>query len=377
MKRVRSLVIKELQQLRRDPRLLRTLIIAPILQLFILGFAATTDIKEIDLGVRDNDRTFQSRKYVETLTSSRYFLPSYLTGDESADGQALISGRVGLVLVIPKGLGRALARNESVDVQVLVDGSDSNFAARGMGYLSRATELYSERLVSLAARSVPVGADRELPAVRIEPRAWYNQELTSRHYMVPGVMGVLLLVTTMVVMSMALVKERETGTMDQLVVTPLRSGELIAGKLLPFVLVGFTEVTLTLPIIVFVFGIPVRGGFGVLYLFAGLFLLSTLGLGLLVSTLARTQQQAMMMAAFFFMMPFMLLSGFVFPVANMPLPFRMIAALMPLKYFLTAVRGIFLKGNGLRELWREALFLVVAGPAILALAASRFRKRLG
>jgi ABC-2 type transport system permease protein len=298
----------------------------------------------------------------------------------------LVSGKAGLVLVIPRGFASALARGGRADVQVLVDGSDGNFAARGLGYLSKATGLFSMRQARFAGVRVSdatpapgaaaSGVRPALPAIDIEPRAWYNPDLTSRHYMVPGVLGVLLLVTTMVVMSMAIVKERETGTMEQLIVTPLRSRELIVGKLLPFVVIGFVEVTLTLPVILFIFEMPVRGGLVMLYLFSGLFLVSTLGLGLLVSTFARTQQQAMMIAAFFVMLPFMLLSGFIFPVANMPAGFRAVAALMPLKYFLTAVRGIFLKGNGLRELWQEGLFLAVAGPLILLLASFRFRKRL-
>lgn len=374
--RIRSLIVKELHQLRRDRRLMAMLLIAPVIQLLVLGFAATTDVREIDLAVRDYDRSRESREYVATLTASGYFAPTYLSGDETRDDDVLVSGKAGLVLVIPRGFARALSRSERIDVQVLVDGSDSNFAAHGLGYLSKATRLYSERLASVAARAVPSGAAFRLPSVRVEPRAWCNPELVSRHYMVPGVLGVLLLVTTMVVMSMALVKEREAGTMEQLIVTPLRSHELIAGKLLPFVVIGFAEVTLALPVILLVFGMTARGGLTMVYLFSGLFLLSTLGLGLLVSTFARTQQQAMMIATFFIMLPFVLLSGFVFPVANMPAGFRVVASLMPLKYFLTAVRGIFLKGNGWRELWQEGAFLAAAGPLILGLAAVRFRKRL-
>lgn len=376
MKRVRCLITKEFQQLRRDHRLIVMLLVSPVIQLLVLGFAATTDIREIDLAVRDYDRSSESREYVRTLTASHYFVPTYLEGDASRDGYELVSGRAGLVLVIPRGFARALSRGETVSVQVLVDGSDSNFAARGVGYLGRATRIYSERLVRLMP-SGPSGRPlKSLPSMRFETRAWYNPELTSRNYMVPGVMGVLLLVTTMVVMSMAIVKERERGTMEQLVVTPLRSRELIAGKLAPFVVIGFAEVTLILPVIVLVFRLVPRGGVLALYVFSGLFLLSTLGLGLLISTIAKTQQQAMMIAAFFVMLPFVLLSGFVFPVANMPAPMRAVAALMPLKYYLTAVRGIFLKGNGWRELWREAAFLAAAGPAILGLAAARFRKKL-
>ncbi len=370
------MIVKEFLQLRRDRRLFGMLLIAPVIQLVILGFAATTDIREIDLAIRDYDRTHESREYVRTLTASGYFIPSYLEGPQRSDGEVLVSGRAGLVLVIPRGFARRLARGESADVQVLVDGSDSNFAARGLGYLQRASLMYSERRVNLLASRAPGGASSRLPSIGFAARAWYNPELTSRNYMVPGVMGVLLLVTTMVVTSMALVKEREQGTMEQLIVTPLRAREIVAGKLLPFMVVGFAEVTLTLAIIVLVFRMVPRGNILSLYAIAGLFLLSTLGMGLLISTLARTQQQAMMIAAFFVMLPFVLLSGFVFPVANMPPAIRAVARLMPLKYFLTAVRGIFLKGNGWRELWREALFLTASGPIILGLAVARFRKRL-
>jgi ABC-2 type transport system permease protein len=373
MSRLKHLFVKEVTQLRRDRRLLIMLLLSPTLQLLILGFAASTDVREIDLAVRDYDRSFASREYVRTLEASDYFKTTHLVGPEPQDERLLVSGRAGLLLVIPEGFARGLARREQVPVQVIVDGSDSNFAARGLSYLARATGLYSERLVRLSAAGA--GSVR-LPSVTFEPRAWYNPDLTSRHYMVPGVMGILLLVTTMVVTSMAIVKEREQGTMDQLIVTPLRAGEIVAGKLLPFVGVGFVEVTLTLPIVIFVYHIAPRGSLLTLYALSALFLLSTLGLGLLVSTLVRTQQQAMMVAAFFVMLPFVLLSGFAFPVASMPPVMRAVAAVIPLKYFLTAIRGIFLKGVGWRDLWVETLVLAGWGPAVLSLAIVRFRRRL-
>jgi ABC-2 type transport system permease protein len=194
--------------------------------------------------------------------------------------------------------------------------------------------------------------------------------------MVPGVMGILLLVTTTLVTSMALVKEREEGTMEQLMVTPLRGGEIIVGKLLPFVVVGFVELTLTLPVMLLVFHVPFNGSFLILYLVSGLFLLTTLGLGLFVSTLVKTQQQAMLFATFFVAMPFVLLSGFIFPVENMPPLLGAVSALIPMKYYLTCVRGVFLKGVGLDVLWREALVLLVWGVGILALATAKFHKRL-
>jgi ABC-2 type transport system permease protein len=215
-----------------------------------------------------------------------------------------------------------------------------------------------------------------VPTVTAQSRAWYNPDLKSRNYMVPGVMGILLLVTTTLVTSMALVKEREEGTMEQLMVTPLRGGEIIVGKLLPFVVVGFVELTLTLPVMLLVFHVPFNGSFLVLYLVSGLFLLTTLGLGLFVSTLVKTQQQAMLFATFFVAMPFVLLSGFIFPVENMPPLLGAVAALIPMKYYLTCVRGVFLKGVGMDVLWREALVLLVWGVGILALATAKFHKRL-
>ena len=227
---------------------------------------------------------------------------------------------------------------------------------------------------SVSGSQAPAGL--ELPSMSVETRVWYNPELTSKFYMVPGVMGVLLLVTTMIVSAMALVKEREQGTMEQIIVTPLRPGELLAGKLLPFVVIGFMEITLALPAILFIFGVPLRGNLLLLYALSGLFLLTTIGLGLLVSTFARTQQQAMLVSAFFIMMPFVLLSGFIFPVENMPSAIRLVAQFLPLKYYLTIIRGVFLKGAGFVELWPDALALLLIGVGIFSLAAVRFHRRL-
>jgi len=373
--RLRYLLTKEVLQLRRDRRLFGILVVAPVLQLLVLGYAARTDVREIDLAVRDLDRSQESRGYTASLSSSGYFTVRELAGTASEDAARLVSGDAGLVLVVPRGFAGKLQRGERAPVQVLVDGSDSNFGVLGLSYLERATRLHSERLVREALERLPTGA-LAVPSIAAEPRVWYNPGLSSTLYMVPGVMGVILMVTTMIVTSMALVKEREQGTMEQLIVTPLRSGELIAGKLLPFVAVGFAEVTLALPVMRLVFDVPLEGSLALFYIFTGLFLLSTLGLGLFVSTLVRTQQQAMMVAAFFVMMPFTLLSGFIFPVDNMPLAIRAVAHAVPLKYYLTAVRGIFLKGTGWKDLWPEALVLLGWGAGILCLAIARSKKTL-
>ena len=375
MKRIRHLLIKELTQIRRDKRLFGILIMAPVIQLLVLGFAANTDVKEIALAIRDNDHSFHSREFVRALAASGYFKINMLNIPAPADDGQLVAGRSGLVAVIPFGFGKQLARQEPAAIQVLVDGADSNFGVQGMNYFNKAVRLFSERLVRvLPAAAQPSG--RKLPGIVAETRVWYNPDLTSQYYMIPALMGVLLMVTTMIVTSMALVKEREEGTMEQLIVTPLRPTELMLGKLLPFVVIGFVEITLVLPLMLLVFGVPLRGSLLVLYALSGIFLLTTLGLGLLVSTLVHTQQQAMLVAAFFVMLPFVLLSGFIFPVENMPATIQPLAHLIPLKYYLTIVRGVFLKGVGLAVLWYDALILLLWGLGIFGLAALKFHKRL-
>lgn len=376
MKRIRHLLIKELTQIRRDRRLFGVLLAAPIVQLILLGFAANVDVREIQLAVRDNDHTLQSREFVRALGASGWFQVTMLDTPAADDGRLLAAGRAGVVAVIPPGFGKALARGEGASVQALLDGADSNFAVQGAAYLQRAARVFSERQVRLLLGAAGAGAALALPQVVAETRVWYNPDLLSRWFMVPALLGVLLVVTTMIVSSMALVKEREEGTLEQLIVTPLRPLELIVGKLLPFVFIGFGVVTLALPVMLGVFGVPLRGHLGTLYLLSGIFLLTTLGLGLFISTLVQTQQQAMLVAGFFVMMPFVLLSGFIFPVENMPKFFQVLAQFIPLKYYLTIVRGIFLKGVGLDVLWRDAVILLLWGIGILGLAALKFRKRL-
>ena len=363
-------------QVLRDRSLIGLLIFAPAVQLVLMGFAVTTDIKDIGLAVRDNDRSAQSREYVRTLAASGYFRIVPTTGSETTDDRLLVSGAAGLVLVIPADFSARLVAGRPVTVQALADGADSNYAVNGINYLYQATRLYSERLVATRRADLARLQGVRLPSVTVQPRAWYNPNLTSRNFFVPGLMGMLLLITTMIVTSMALVKEREEGTMEQLIVTPLHPLEIIAGKLLPFVAIGAVEVSLALVVMRLVFHVPFVGSYALLYLASGVFLLTTLGLGLFISTIVHTQQQAMMAAAFFVMMPFILLSGFVFPIENMPPVIQHVAAFIPLKYYLIIIRGLFLKGTGLQELWPPMLVLLIWGLGILSLAVLKFHKRL-
>jgi len=373
LSRIRCMVVKEFAQILRDRNLVRLLVVAPLIQLLVMGFAATTDIREIRLGVRDNDHSWHSRELCRALGASGYFKTFHATGSENSDDSLLVSGQAGLVLVIPGEFEERILKQEPVSVQALVDGADSNFGVQGLGYLQKAMRLFA---ASLEERQQSRAGRAPRPAVTVESRVWYNPGLVSRVYMVPAIMALLLLVTTMLITSMALVKERENGTMEQLIVTPLRSGEIIIGKLLPFVLIGFIELTFAVLVIRFIFQINMRGSVISLFVLSLFFLLTTLGLGLFISTLVKTQQQAMLLAAFFVMMPFVLLSGFAFPVENMPGPMQMFTDLIPLKYYLLALRGIYLKGQGWQEFWPQAFALLAWGTGILGIAAASFRKRL-
>lgn len=358
------ILVKELLQLRRDPKILLLLFGAPVFQLLILGYAATTDIKHVELAVCDLDRTAASRELAAAFTGSTYFRLVRSVDSQAALGPLLERGDARIALTIPAGFGAARAAGRPGTVQLLADGSDASTGTIGLGY----------------AATVLQQANRDgsvRPLVELRPLVLYNPDLASRNFMVPGVLALIIMVMTMMLTAMALVRESELGTMEQLLVTPFTPFQLILGKLLPYALVGLVEIATALPIVLLWFRVPLRGSFLTLALLTAPFMLCTLGLGLLVSTLSRTQQQAMMLTAFVFMLPQIYLSGFIFPIQNMPAFFQWLTWLVPLRYYVVILRGVFLKGVGLGVLWPHALALVVLGSAILALARVRFRRRLG
>lgn len=359
-------------QLRRDRRLMSVLIVAPVIQLLVLSYAANTDVKDVVVAIRDNDKSFHSREFIRAIEATDYFKVIHISGSESRDPDLLVNGEAGIVLIIPPDFSKNLIRGREAAVQALVDGSDSNFGVQGINQLQKLTMQFSQKL----AANLTVQTNKKISRLSVQSRVWFNPDLKSRYYMVPAIMAQLLMVATMLVTSMALVKEREEGTFEQLVVTPLRPLEIILGKLLPFTLIGFIEMTIAIPVMLFVLGVPFKGSFFVLYVFSALFLLSTLGLGVFISTIVKTQQQAMLFSTFFVMVPFILLSGFAFPVENMPAIIQKISSFIPMSYYLVAVRGIFLKGAGFHELAPVAYKLIVWGFCILLISAMKFRKRL-
>lgn len=372
---------KELLELRRDPRLFAIVIIAPIVQLNVLGYAATTDVKDIPIAIVDADRSTASRELVHRFESSANFKIVAMPGSTSEIDPYLDRGEAWMAISIPPDYGRRVAGGRETAIQIVADGTDSNSTGVAMGYAQTLIGGYIQDLASAAASTsaqgyggqagIPVGG-----LVQPEVRVWFNARLESRDFMIPGIVALLLLVITTNLSAMAIVREKEVGTLEQLNVTPLARWELITGKLLPYAAIGIIDVILVLIVSIYWFQVPMRGSLVLLFGMCLIYLLSTLGLGLLVSTISKTQQQAMMTAIFFFLTPMMYLSGFIFPIENMPAWIQPLTYLIPLRYFLIIVRGIFQKGIGLEVLWPQAAALLAWGLAVLTLATLRSSKRL-
>ena len=382
MTRVYHVMKKEFLQTFRDKRMVAIIFIAPIIQLFIFGYAVTTDIKNISMGVIDLDHSMESRNLVESFTSSGYFKLSGAIRNDDELRLLLHRGEIDMALVIPNNFSEKLTRREQASVQAIFDASDSNSAQIAVGYSQRILAVQSMKAINdvmLEIRALAAQYDRNVPGSLpiVEPavRIWYNPELQSVYYMVPGVIVMLLMVTTIILTGMAVTREREIGTIEQVIVSPITSWELILGKILPFGILGMIDVFIILVVGTWHFDVPIRGSIALLFFASGLFLFSTLGLGLFFSTISTTQQQSMFVN-FMFLLPAILLSGFMFPIENMPRIIQYLTYLNPLRYFLVVIRGIFLKGVGVAELWEQLLAMGVFGIAILIIASLGFSKRL-
>lgn len=372
MRRLVFMIWKELLELRQDKRMLPIVFVAPVLQLIVLGYAATTDVKNVPIVVVDADRSSASRDLVRTFDASPYFTVGPVLDNVNQVAPYLESGTAWMALSIPVGYGQDVGAGRSATVQVIADGTDANSTTIAVGYASNLVAGYAQQLLAdrLPGRRLPGGLQPEI-------RVWFNPQLESKFFMIPGVLALLLIVMTIVLASMGIVREKELGTLEQLNVTPLRRWQLIGGKLMPYALIGVIDIFLVVGVARFWFAVPFLGSFWLLFGLTLLFLLSTLGLGLLVSTISSNQQQAMMTAVFFFLIPQIYLSGFVFPIENMPVVIRPLSYLAPLTYYLDIVRGIFLKGVGMDVLWPQALALLAWGITILTLATFRSRKTAG
>ncbi|SJZ62573.1 ABC-2 type transport system permease protein [Trichlorobacter thiogenes] len=372
--RLKAMLIKEFIQTFRDPRMRVVLFILPMIQTVIFGYAVNMDVRQIPTAVIDRDNSPQSRELLTVMFASGHFRQVANLDDERQASRMLDSGRIRVAIVINHGLAEKLGRGQTANVQALVDGSDSNTAGVILGYLSRFAEARNIQLLSeQASRS---GGPLLPGAVRMESRAWFNPDLASPPFYVPAVIANILYIITMLLSAMAVVREKEIGTIEQVIVTPIRKYEFILGKTLPFVLIGYANVFLISLVGWLVFRVPVRGSLLLLVVATGLFLMSSLGTGLFLSTISQTQQQAKM-SAFFIIFIAMLLSGFAFPVENMPEPVQWLTEINPVRWYMEIIRGLYLKGVGLLILWKQVLMLFLIGSVVLGVAVARFRKTVG
>ena len=362
IERVLGMVTKEFRQIFRDPRMARVIFIAPILQLVIFGYAVSTDIWQMSTFLVDHDQTQTSRGVVEALTASGYFRVTGRSARPADMVRALDGGDAVVGIEIPAGFATDVSTGGGAEVQILVDGTNSNTASVAQAYAERIVQSYA--LEQASVRSLPID---------LRERAWYNPDLASRNYNVPAVVGALILQVCLLLTSLAIVREREIGTLEQLQVSPLASIELIAGKTIPFAIIGLVDLFFVTLVALLWFHVPFHGSLLLLFGTSVLYLLSGLGIGLLISTISRTQQEAFL-TSFLVFMPAILLSGFMFPVSSMPAVFRWLTLLNPMRHYIEVVRAIFLKGAGPAILWPQLAALLVIGVGLLAFATTRFSK---
>jgi ABC-2 type transport system permease protein len=371
LNRTLAILRKEFIQIRRDPRTLAVMILIPIVQLTLLGYAATTDVDHIATVVLDRDGTLESRELIETYRASGYFDIQYYVDREAEMAKLIDGGQAKAGIVVPAGYAAGLARDHRAQIGVIIDGSDPNVATTA---LSAATSVGQAKGVEIVQQVMHIDPE-EQPGIEVRPRVWYNPELSSANFMIPGLIGTIMQLLTTFLTAMAVARERERGTLEQLIVTPLRPIELIIGKLVPYAIIAVIDTLEILAIGVWWFGVPIRGSLPLLLALSALGLMTSLGLGLFISTVSATQQEAMLLS-YFIMLPSIFLSGFMFPRAAMPQALQILSYGVPLTYFLIIVRGIILKGIGLQLLVSEVVAMAVFGVVILTLAALRFQKRL-
>jgi len=371
--RLLAICKKELLQLRRDRLTFAMMVAIPVVQLLIFGYAIDFDVRHLSTIVYDQDHSAASRDLARRLEITGYFNVIGAVDSYDEIGRALRSGRARVALVVPPAYGRDLAIGRPAQAQLVVDGSDPQTIASAHGTAGAVVAARSAEL--LGARLQQLGSRAPLSPIELQPATWYNPELRTAVFIVPGLIGIILTMTMVMFTSMAIARERERGTLEQLIVSPVRRIELILGKIIPYVLIGYVQMTLILFVGKTVFSVPIVGSIPLLYALAFLFIAASLAVGLFFSTLAMTQQQAMQMS-FFFFLPNILLSGFMFPWEAMPAPMRYLSQLFPLTHFLRIARGVALKGAGFSDLAGELGWLAAILGALVTLAALRFRKKL-
>jgi len=373
--RIQTILHKEFKQVFRDPRMRTMIFISPVLQVLLFGYAATTDVKNIPTAIYDLDNSVQSREVIRAFSFSKYFSIKNYVYSDLQERELIDRSQVNMILRFNHGFGRDLEGNKGTQIQLIVDGTDSNTGAIALSYASRIIQKYSNSVLQNRA-NILLKKALTFPSVELRDRAWFNENLESRNYFIPGVIAMLVTVTSLLLTALAIVREKEIGTMEQLLVSPIKPIELILGKLAPFAVLSFIDLIFIAAIGVLWFKIPIRGSILLLLGSTCIYLLTTLGAGLFISTISSTQQEAAM-SVFLFLPVMNLLSGFAFPITSMPKAAQYLTYIIPLRYYLEIVRGIFLKGVGLNVLWPQISALFVIGISVISLSSLRFHKRLG
>ncbi len=377
--RVKALIVKELLQAVRDPRMRMLILVPPLLQLVAFGYAANLDIRNIPTALYDEDNTPLSREVAAAFSASGYFDFRETIRGPAEIAELMDRGRVEAVVHFGPGLAGLVKSGRTAQVQIIVAGTNSNTASLVQSYSLQIIEGFNRARMQARMDRRPalklILPSGTAPVIKTEIRSWFNPNLASRNFYVPGIIALIIMLVTLTLTAMAIVREKEIGTMEQIMVTPIRPVEFILGKTVPFAIIGVVQVALVTALGVFWFDVPMRGGLVCLFGSLFVYLLSCLSLGLLISTVSRTQQQALT-TTFFFFFPAILLSGFIFPIANMPLPIQYVTYINPLRYFLVIIRGIFLKGVGLDILWPQLTALLAIGLTVMTVAVKRVGKTL-
>lgn len=373
MGRLRALLVKEFIQMRRDRLTFAMIIGIPVIQLLVFGFAINTDVKHLPTAVFDQSLSRESREILDAFTASGYFDVREVVTSFGEMNRAVESGRCKVGIAFPRDFDSRMSRGEPGEVQVVVDASDSMSASSAISAAQMLGMVRSQKVLVRTLKALGVPGVPGTLDVRV--RSWYNPDFVSAWYMVPGILGVILTMTLVMVTSMAIVRERELGTLEQLLVTPVRSWELLVSKIVPYIFLGYAQATLALAVGVLVFRLPVRGSLGLFYGLMSFFIVASLALGILISSAVKTQMQAMQLS-FFIFLPSVLLSGFMFPREAMPTLFRLLGLLLPITHFLQIARGIILKGVGLSCLWAPVGVLLAYLVAVFTLSVLRFHTRL-
>jgi ABC-2 type transport system permease protein len=372
--RLLSLIRKEFIQIIRDPRTLALMVVIPVVQMFLLGYAATSDVRNIPMVVFDQDRSPASRELLDAYRAADYFSVAYDVVSETQFRELIESGNAGVGLIIPPNYGDLIMGGGQADVAFVIDGSDPSVAGTSLSAAQLIGQSFSTNVqfAQLANQGVVLQSGQPL---EVHTQVWYNPDLEDAFFMVPGIIGMILFNVTAILTANSVVRERERGTIEQLIVTPIRPWELMVGKLVPYAGMAMLNTVEVLVLGYIFFGVPIRGSLILILLLSGLFLVTTLAIGLLVSVVANTQQEAML-TVFMVMLPAIFLSGFFFPLEAMPLPLQWVSYVIPLRYYLTIIRSLLLKGSNLAQLQNDVIALTVFASILMVLAATRFRKRL-